>query len=122
MRPKYFQMAGGARWESGSFDILAGDNMGNAELTARDGYIYAGLGLFLIKANAWSLTHLGSGLRICRINKPPSGVFAAATQIAELGNWTFGGTVVRDVIAAKALAIIKADPDLSRGDDEPDNA
>src|ERR1700721_724283 len=63
------------------------------------GYTYRGLGLHIaIKASpkgrrppTWSLTHLGSGLRVAMIKGKVIDTFPIASEIAEWGDWDFDG-------------------------------
>jgi hypothetical protein len=57
------------------------------------GYEHRDLGMHLInrvrgKAE-WSLTHLGTGLQLCRIKGDVRTAFPIATEIAEAGDWGF---------------------------------
>lgn len=40
---------------------------------------------------SWHLTHLGSGLLICRIEGKVSEAFVIASEIADCGDWDFDG-------------------------------
>lgn len=57
------------------------------------GYTYRELGLHMLtergKVPTWSLTHLGTGLRICNITGKVAVSFPVATEIAEAGDWGF---------------------------------
>jgi len=109
---------GGAYWEATSFSIAARrDDDGVRVQEERQGYTYAALGMFLIEPNAWSLTHLASGLRVCRIEATPIEAFRKATVIADVGNWAFRAEAIRDAMARKVYNIIKADPAMTRGDE-----
>lgn len=63
------------------------------------GYTYRGVGLHVvIKASpkgrrppTWSVTHLGSGLRVALVRGTVAAAFPAATDIAECGDWDFDG-------------------------------
>src|SRR5262249_9658336 len=39
----------------------------------------------------WSLTHLGSGRAVCRVEGKVSVAFAIASEIADCGDWSFDG-------------------------------
>lgn len=57
------------------------------------GYEHRDLGMHLVnhvKGKAeWSLTHLGTGLQLCRIKGDVRTAFPIATEIAEAGDWGF---------------------------------
>lgn len=81
-------------WEPSSF--LVARSYGPEELS---GYQYRGLGLFQCRKPSpkgrrpaeWSLTHLGSGLRICIVRGDVKAAFPIAKEIADLGDWDFDG-------------------------------
>lgn len=57
------------------------------------GYEHRNLGLHILTGKkdkaVWSLTHLGTGLSICKIKGGVRTVFPVATEIAEAGDWGF---------------------------------
>lgn len=57
------------------------------------GYEHRDLGMHLINTvkgkSEWSLTHLGTGLQLCRIKGDVRTAFPIATEIAEAGDWGF---------------------------------
>jgi hypothetical protein len=63
------------------------------------GYTYRGLGLHITirespkgrRPPTWSLTHLGTGLRIATIKGRVADAFPPAAAIAECGDWEFDG-------------------------------
>ena len=65
--------------------------------TYRAGYVYRGLGIFQAigpspkgrRPAEWSLTHLGTGHKICLIKGDVRTAFPVATEIAEAGDWDF---------------------------------
>lgn len=65
----------------------------------RDGYSYRWLGLHQVRPPSpkgrrppwFSLTHIGSGHRVCLINARLDAAKMIATEIAECGEWAFDG-------------------------------
>lgn len=63
------------------------------------GYVYRGLGLFIEKFGSpkghrppqWSVTHLGTGHKVCSIMGTVANAFPLATELAELSDWDFDG-------------------------------
>lgn len=63
----------------------------------RAGYVYRGLGMWVSRPaspkgrrpTCWSLTHLGSGLRVAAISGALTAALAIAAEIAEAGDWEF---------------------------------
>lgn len=53
------------------------------------GFTYRGLGID--KRGQWVLSHLNTGLKIARLGTRKADAFAAATEIAEAGDWEFSG-------------------------------
>lgn len=54
-----------------------------------DGFTYRGLGLD--KRMRWVLSHLNTGLKIATLGTRKAEAIAAATEIAEAGDWEFSG-------------------------------
>lgn len=54
-----------------------------------DGFTYRGLGLD--KRGRWILSHLNTGLKIAALGTQKPAALAAATEIAEAGDWEFSG-------------------------------
>lgn len=54
-----------------------------------DGFTYRGLGLD--KRGRWVLSHLNTGLKIAALGTRKPEAMAAATEIAEAGDWEFSG-------------------------------
>jgi hypothetical protein len=81
-------------WPAGDFLI----GMPNGP-TSVSGYVYLGLGLHQTYAGSpkgrnkprWALTHLGSGHLVGTLKGDVRTAFPVATEIAELGDWTFEG-------------------------------
>lgn len=65
--------------------------------TRKAGYVYRGLGIWQEmqpspkgrRPAQWSLTHLGSGHKVCSIKGDVRTAFPVATEIAESGDWDF---------------------------------
>ncbi|WP_068093385.1 hypothetical protein [Novosphingobium rosa] len=65
--------------------------------TPKAGYVYRSLGLWQEirpspkgrRPAQWSLTHLGTGHKVCSIRGDVATAFPVATEIAEAGNWDF---------------------------------
>ena len=65
----------------------------------RPGYEHGGLGMWLElraspkgkRRDKWSLTHLGTGLRVCHIHGRVADAFPIASRIAAAFDWTFDG-------------------------------
>lgn len=81
-------------WKPGKF--LTAQFYGVEEAS---GYLYKGLGMRkAISASPkgrrpplWSLTHCGSGHRVMFIKAHDAEAFVIATEVADLGDWTFDG-------------------------------
>ena len=56
----------------------------------RDGYEYRGLALFRWRDH-WSLTHVGSGLKVTALFGPLQAAKHAGAVIAECANWDWSG-------------------------------
>lgn len=101
-------------WEASEFLIA-----GSAGVHSVAGYTYKGLGMHIaVEASpkgrrppVWCLTHLGSGHGICRIPGNVTTAFPIASEIAEIGDWSFDGLtgwLNRDPdLLVKSLAIIE---------------
>lgn len=81
------------------------------------GYVYKGLGLAVAiegspkgrRPTTWTLTHLGTGHAVCRIDGDVKTAFPIATEIAECGEWDFdslSGWRDRDPEIPKKVAAI----------------
>lgn len=90
-------------WQPASFLVAM---MAQDEPTLIAGYTYRGLGLSLnYKTKArrpkkdgtrtmrefWTLTHVGSGHRVCGFEGNVAAVFPLAWEVANLGDWDFDG-------------------------------
>lgn len=79
-------------WQPAEFSIVLGDGIKRVR-----GHTYRGLGLFIIEPAKglspakWSLTHLNSGHRVALIPGNEMDVFKLGTDVAECGDWDFGG-------------------------------
>lgn len=79
-------------WEPENF--LIAEPSGPREVA---GYVFRSLGLHLAvkgrgrRAPEWSLTHLGTGHRLCVIKGKVAVAFPIATEIAECGDWDWDG-------------------------------
>lgn len=54
-----------------------------------DGYVYRGLGLDKNSPGCWTLTHLGTGHRICLIDDLLENAFRIGTEFADCADWSF---------------------------------
>lgn len=110
----------GGMWRPGTVHLASAFG-----IETREGYLYCGLGMVQItparsargrrKAmpSEWSLTHLGSGHRVCMLFGEVATVFPVATEIAELGAWADFDTLdgwrqVDPDLPAKTFRIIEA--------------
>lgn len=84
-------------WEPAEF--LIADLWSNPGFHKVAGYTYRGLGIHLtIKGSpkgrrppTWSLSHLGSGHKVCLIDGKVATAFEIASEIADCGDWSFDG-------------------------------
>jgi hypothetical protein len=91
-RPAPLSAIGG--WKPQSYLIAIGDFT-----TEIFGRVSGGLGMLQVRGCAardatkpeWSLTHVGTGHRVCLIRATEVEAFAIATEIAALTNWDFVG-------------------------------
>ncbi len=63
-----------------------------ADAVTVSGYEYRDLGMHMVGSKTkprWSLTHLGTGLKLCVIDGDVRTAFPIATEIAEAGDWGF---------------------------------
>lgn len=80
-------------WQMSEFKVAAGDG----KILRVLGHTYRGLGLFILEPAKglspakWSLTHLNSGHRLALIPGNEVDVFRISKEIAECGDWDFGG-------------------------------
>lgn len=72
-------------WEPAPFFIAVADGP-----EMRHGFTRSGLGLDQRGADEWSVTHLGTGHRICHVFAEWPLVTIIAAEIAELTDWSFG--------------------------------
>lgn len=81
-------MSSETKWRAGNFTFVYGD-----KLTNERGYLYRGLGLFHgVGAHLWMLIHIGSGHTVAYLEDAKrEKVFLFASELAELGDWTFHG-------------------------------
>lgn len=86
------------RWREEKFLIASG---GISLTMVRFGFTYRGLGMWKTSRGSpkgrrpptWSLTHLGTGHRVCLIHCHMVEAFGVATEMAECGDWDFDSLV-----------------------------
>lgn len=81
-------------WQPAQYPIATVDGVRTVT-----GYVYRGLGMHVAVAASpkgrrpprWSLTHLGSGHKLCNIDGDRGVAFPLASEVAQCGNWQFAG-------------------------------